>query len=104
MLLSFSDCTVFVELERLTILYFRSISSISLVLLVASDFNLYRSYIEDLKNEELEVIYETNRLTKVKELKIERLRDILPLYYISLTLIDKELRAFFVTYTNNKIS
>jgi hypothetical protein len=48
-------------------------------------------------------MYKTDRFTKVKKLKMGRLRDALPLYHIALTLTDEELKAFFVTYTDDKI-
>ncbi|KAJ5179433.1 zinc knuckle transcription factor [Penicillium capsulatum] len=75
----------------------------SRALAAGSDFDPRRSYAEDLENEELEVVYETDRLIKVKELKMERLRDALPLHHASLTLTDEELRAFFVTHADDKI-
>lgn len=75
----------------------------SRALAAASDFDPRRSYAEDLENEELEVIYENDHLTKVKELKMERLRDALPLHHASLTLTDEELRAFFMTHADDKI-
>lgn len=70
---------------------------------MASDFDPRRSHAEDLEDEELKVIYETDRFTEVKELKMERLRDALPLHHASLTLTDEELRAFFVTHADDRI-
>lgn len=49
------------------------------------------------------MIYDVDPWTTVKELKIERLRDVLPLHHASLTLTDEELKAFFITHTDNKI-
>ncbi|KAL2817181.1 hypothetical protein BJX63DRAFT_419735 [Aspergillus granulosus] len=43
----------------------------SRALAAASDFDPRRSHAEDLENEELEVIYETDPFTEVKKLKIE---------------------------------
>lgn len=67
------------------------------------DFDPRRSNAEDLENEELEMIYEADSWTNVKELKMERLRDVLSLHHASLTLTDKELRAFFIAHANDKI-
>ncbi|KAH2824777.1 hypothetical protein KXW08_007487, partial [Aspergillus fumigatus] len=64
-------------------------------LAAASDFDPRRSHAEDLEDEELEVIYETDRFTEVKKLKMGRLRDALPLHHAALTLTDEELNAFF---------
>lgn len=38
----------------------------------------------------------------MKRLKIDRLRDSLPLYHAALTLTDEELKAFFVFYTSDE--
>lgn len=68
-----------------------------------SDFETRRSHTRDLKDEELEIIYKTDRFTEVKKLKMGRSRDVLPLHYAALTLTDEELKAFFVTYADDKI-
>lgn len=75
----------------------------SRALAAASDFDPRRSHAEDLENEELEVIYETNRFTEVKKLKMGRLRDALPLHHAALTLTDKELKAVFVAHADDEI-
>lgn len=75
----------------------------SRALAAASDFDPRRSHAKDLEDEELEVIYETNRFTKLKKLKMGRLRDALPLHHAALTLTDEELKAFFVTRASDKI-
>lgn len=72
-------------------------------LAAASDFEPRRSHAEDLEDEELEVIYETDRFTEVKKLKMGRLRDALPLHHAALTLTDEELNAFFVTHADDEI-
>mgnify|MGYP002718747107 CR=1 FL=1 len=69
----------------------------------ACDFDRRRSNAEDLENEELEMIYEADSWSKVKELKMERLRGLLSLHHASLTLTDEELRAFFITHADDKI-
>ncbi|PKX91234.1 uncharacterized protein P174DRAFT_376578 [Aspergillus novofumigatus IBT 16806] len=69
----------------------------------ASDFDPRRSHAEDLENEELEVIYEADRFTEVTKLKMERLRDALPLHYAALTLTDEELKTFFTTHADDEI-
>lgn len=71
--------------------------------MVASDFNLCRSHAKDLKNTELKVIYEADWSTDVTKIKIERLYDMLPLYYAALTLMDKELKTFFTAYADEEI-
>ncbi|KAJ5090749.1 hypothetical protein N7532_009433 [Penicillium argentinense] len=73
----------------------------SRALAAASDFDPRRSHAEDLEDEELEVIYEADRLTEIKELKMEGLRDVLPVHHASLTLTDEELRAFFVIHADD---
>jgi hypothetical protein len=75
----------------------------SYALAVASDFNPCRSHAEDLKDEELKVIYETDRFTEVKKLKIGRLHDTLPLHHAALTLTDEELNIFFMTHADDEI-
>jgi hypothetical protein len=75
----------------------------SRTLVAASNVDLNRSYTKDLEDKKLEVISEIDRFTAVKKLKIDRLRDALPLYYTVLTLRDEELKAFFATHTDDKI-
>ncbi|KAJ5824168.1 hypothetical protein N7447_006508 [Penicillium robsamsonii] len=75
----------------------------SRALAAASDFEPRRSHNKDLEDEELEVIYETNCLTDLKKLKMERLRDALPLHHAALTLTDEELKAFFVTRSDDEV-
>jgi hypothetical protein len=69
----------------------------------ASDFDPRRSHAEDLENEELEVIYEADRFTVVAKMKLERLRDALPLHYAALTLTDEELKNYFAAHADDKI-
>ncbi|PYH42930.1 uncharacterized protein BP01DRAFT_324199 [Aspergillus saccharolyticus JOP 1030-1] len=69
----------------------------------ASDFEPRRSHAEDLENEELEVIYEADRFTEVTKMKLERLRDTLPLHYAALALTDDELRNHFAAHADDKI-
>jgi hypothetical protein len=75
----------------------------SRALAVASDFDPDRSHAEELENEEMEVISETDRFAPVKKLKMDRLRDALPLHHAVLTLKDEALKAFFVTYANDEM-
>lgn len=75
----------------------------SRALAAASDFDPRRSHAEDLEIEELEVIYETNRFTEVKKLKMGRLRDALPLHHAALTLTDEELKAVLVAHADDEI-
>lgn len=75
----------------------------SRALAVASDFDPRRSHAEDLEDEELEVIYETDGFTELKILKMGRLRDALPLHHAALTLTDEELKAFFVSHADDEI-
>ncbi|GES62937.1 zinc knuckle transcription factor [Aspergillus terreus] len=69
----------------------------------ASDFDPRTSHAEDLENEELEVIYEANRFSGVKKIKMERLRHALPLHHAALTLMDEELKTFFATHADDEI-
>jgi hypothetical protein len=69
----------------------------------ASDFDPRRSHAEDLENEELEVVYEADRFTDVTKMKLERLRDALPLHHAALTLMDEELKTFYVTHAEDEI-
>ncbi|KAI9040059.1 uncharacterized protein KD926_008622 [Aspergillus affinis] len=75
----------------------------SRALAATSDFDPRRSHTKALENEELRVIYEANHLTDVEKLKMERLRDALPLHHAALTLADEELKAFFVTHADDEI-
>ncbi|KAG2418849.1 hypothetical protein HFD88_001951 [Aspergillus terreus] len=75
----------------------------SRAMVAASDFDPRRSHAEDLENEELQVIYEADRSTEVKKMKMERLRDALPLHHAALTLMDEELKTFFATHADDKI-
>lgn len=75
----------------------------SRALAAASDFDPRRSHAEELEDEELQLIYETDNSTEVKKLKMERLRDALPLHHAALILTDEELKAFFVTHADDKI-
>ena len=68
---------------------------------VTSDFD--PRHAEDLEDEELEVIYEADRSTEVKRLKMDRLHDSLPLHHAALTLMDEELKAFFVFHASDEI-
>jgi hypothetical protein len=71
---------------------------------VASDFDPRSSHAVDLENEEeLEVIYEADRFTRVKKMKMERLCDALPLHHAALTLMDEELKTFFATHADNDL-
>jgi hypothetical protein len=70
---------------------------------VASDFNPCRSHTEDLEDEELKVIYETDHFTEVKKLKMGRLYDVLLLHHAALTLTDEELNTFFMTHADDEI-
>ncbi|KAJ5263953.1 hypothetical protein N7478_011558 [Penicillium angulare] len=76
---------------------------LSRALAADSDFDPRRSHAEDLENEELRLIYEEDHSTKVEELKMERLRDALPLHHAALTLTDEELQDFFVTHADDRI-
>ncbi|KAJ9297976.1 hypothetical protein DTO271G3_4197 [Paecilomyces variotii] len=75
----------------------------SRALAAASDFDPQSTHAEDLEDEELQIIYETDLFVDVKKLKTERLRDALPLHHAALTLDDDELEAFFVTHADDKI-
>ncbi|PYH99228.1 hypothetical protein BO71DRAFT_476797 [Aspergillus ellipticus CBS 707.79] len=75
----------------------------SRTLAVTSDFDPRRSHAEDLEDEELEVIYEADRSTELKRLKIDRLRDSLLLHHAALTLTDEELEAFFAFHASDEI-
>ncbi|OQE08234.1 hypothetical protein PENVUL_c010G08896 [Penicillium vulpinum] len=75
----------------------------SRALTAASDFDPRSSHAEELEYEEVRLIYETDRSIEVKRLKIERLREPLPLHYAALTLTDEELKAFFITHATDKI-
>jgi hypothetical protein len=68
-----------------------------------SDFDPRRSHAEELKNEELEIIYKAGRSTGVRETKMERRRDALPLHHAALTLMDEELKPFFATHADDEI-
>ncbi|KAF4169680.1 hypothetical protein CNMCM6936_006839 [Aspergillus lentulus] len=68
----------------------------------ASDFDPRRSHAEDLENAELKVIYEADRSTDVTKIKMERLRDVLPLHYAALTLTDEELKTFFTAHADEE--
>ncbi|KAJ5725226.1 uncharacterized protein N7483_006583 [Penicillium malachiteum] len=72
-------------------------------LAAASDFNPRRSKARDLENEELRVIYEIDCSTGTSTLRMERLRNALPLHHAALTLTDEELKAFFITHIDDKI-
>lgn len=74
----------------------------SRALAAASDFDPRRDDAKDLEDEEL---YETAPFTGVKKLKMERLRDALPLRHAAFTLADNDLKAskFFVIHTDDKI-
>lgn len=74
----------------------------SRALAAASDCDSRRSHAEDLEDEELQLIYETGDFTEVKKLKMERLRDALPLHHAALTLTDEELNPFFITHADDK--
>jgi hypothetical protein len=69
----------------------------------ACEFDPRRSNAEDLEDEKLETIYNTDPWTNVKKLKTERLRDVLPLHHASLTLTDEELKDFFHHSSDDKI-
>ena len=71
----------------------------SRALAASSDFDPPRSR----EDEELD-IHGPDPSTQAKKPKMERLRDALPLHHASLTLPDEELRAFFVTHADDKIS
>jgi hypothetical protein len=75
----------------------------SRALAAASDFDPRISHAKDLENEEIEVIYEADRLTEPDKLKMERLRGALPLHHAAVTLADEELNAFFVTHAEDEI-
>ncbi|KAJ5098833.1 hypothetical protein N7532_005834 [Penicillium argentinense] len=75
----------------------------SRALAASSDFDPRRSDAEDLEEEELEVIYERDHVTDVKKMKMERLRDALPLHHAALTLMDEELKIFFATHADDEI-
>ncbi|GLB09298.1 hypothetical protein AtubIFM57258_005215 [Aspergillus tubingensis] len=75
----------------------------SRTLAVTSDFDPRTSHAEDLEDEELEVIYEAAPSTEVKRLKMDRLRDSLPLHHAALTLMDEELKAFFVFHASDEL-
>ena len=68
-----------------------------------SDFDPRSSHAEDLENEELRLIYEADHFTEVEELKMEKLRDALPLHHAALTLTDEELQDFFFTHVDDPI-
>ncbi|GAB1217283.1 hypothetical protein ATERTT37_006519 [Aspergillus terreus] len=75
----------------------------SRAVVAASDFDPRRSHAEDLENEELQMIYEADRSTEVKKMKMERLRDALPLHHAALTVMDEELKTFFATHADDEI-
>ncbi|KAL4989772.1 hypothetical protein BDW68DRAFT_195610 [Aspergillus falconensis] len=66
----------------------------------ASNFDLCRDDAGDLEDKEL---YETATFTEVKKIKMERLCDALLLHHAALTLGDNELKAFFMTHTDDNI-
>ncbi|KAL4745592.1 hypothetical protein BDW72DRAFT_186441 [Aspergillus terricola var. indicus] len=72
----------------------------SRVLGAASDFDLR---IDDAGGLEDEEISETAIFTEVKNIKMERLRDALPLHHAAITLGDNDLKAFFVTHADDSI-
>jgi hypothetical protein len=72
----------------------------SRVLGATSDFNLHRDDAGDLEDEELS---ETAIFTEVEKIKMERLRDTLPLHHAALTLGGSELKAYFVTHADDNI-
>ncbi|KAF9889846.1 hypothetical protein FE257_006936 [Aspergillus nanangensis] len=73
-------------------------------LAAASDCDPRRNHAEDLECEELQVMNDKDCSTEeVKTLKMERLRDSLPLHHAALTLPDEELNAFFATHADDKI-
>ncbi|KAJ6118121.1 hypothetical protein N7471_013998 [Penicillium samsonianum] len=75
----------------------------SRALSAASDFDPRRSHAKDLEYEELEAAYEADHLIDPNKLKMEKLRDMLPLHHAALTLTDEELKAFFVTHADDEI-
>ncbi|KAL7650403.1 hypothetical protein M752DRAFT_277798 [Aspergillus phoenicis ATCC 13157] len=75
----------------------------SRTLAASSDFDLRRSDAEDLEIEQFEVRYERDPFTDVKEMRMKRLRDALPLHHAALTLMDEELKAFFAAHADDKI-
>jgi hypothetical protein len=72
----------------------------SQVLGATSDFEPRREEAGGLENEELS---ETAIFTEVEKIKLERLRDTLPLHHAALTLGDNELKAFLMTHVDNNI-
>ncbi|KAL2831656.1 hypothetical protein BJY01DRAFT_254164 [Aspergillus pseudoustus] len=62
-----------------------------------SDFDPRRSYAKDIEDEET---FDPNPSREVEELKIQRLRDSLPLHHAAVTLEDDELKTFFATHLN----
>ncbi|KAJ5219705.1 hypothetical protein N7468_008909 [Penicillium chermesinum] len=70
-------------------------------LTAASDYNPRRSRAEELETEELQLIYESDRHIRPQDLRMERLRDTLPLHHAALTLTDEELKAFFVNHADD---
>lgn len=66
----------------------------------ASDFDPRRDYSGDLEDEELD---EKASFSRIKKLKIEKLRGSLPLHHAALTLADDELKVFFMTHANDNI-
>ncbi|CBF78433.1 predicted protein [Aspergillus nidulans FGSC A4] len=73
---------------------------LSQVLGATSDFEPRREEAGGLENEELS---ETAIFTEVEKIKLERLRDTLPLHHAALTLGDNELKAFLMTHVDNNI-
>jgi hypothetical protein len=69
----------------------------------ASDFDPRRSHARDLEDERLKLIYETDQFTEIEKMKLEKLRDALPLHHAALTLTDEELKVFFITHADDKI-
>nr|XP_001402421.2 hypothetical protein ANI_1_156174 [Aspergillus niger CBS 513.88] len=80
-----------------------TLHALSRTLAASSDFDLRRSDAEDLEIEQFEVRYERDPFTDVKEMRMKRLRDALPLHHAALTLMDEELKAFFAAHADDKI-
>ncbi|CAG8128302.1 unnamed protein product [Penicillium nalgiovense] len=75
----------------------------SRVIAAASDFDPRRSHAGDLEKERLRLIYENDQFTEVEKLRMEKLRDALPLHHAALTLTDEELKVFFITHADDKV-
>ncbi|KAJ5737473.1 uncharacterized protein N7483_002598 [Penicillium malachiteum] len=72
----------------------------SRALSAASDFDPRRDCADDLEDEKLS---EAVSFIEPKRLKLERLRDVLPLHHAALTLPDEDLQSFFVAHIDVKI-